>query len=165
MAENDHWKLLQGILSSFYYPPSSSCHHSSSFGWPPPSPSGDDVIYEQPPIRKHHYLQLAQMVRFDLSKQYILIIVTEECLSGIHRWSFLSSARRWSLKLNTLNWISPISPERIIEFRFQEALGLCNTSPWCCNSALSGCYDQMILFRKNPNSQMYLSKLTNIYFS
>ena len=51
MAENDHSKLLQGILSSFY-PPSTSCHHSPSFGWPLPSPSGDDVIYEQPLMQR-----------------------------------------------------------------------------------------------------------------
>ena len=74
MAENDHSKLLQGILSSFY-PPSTSCHHSSSFGWPPPSPSGDDVIYEQPlsqgPTRLQ-FLAFKALARINLPPSFTL---------------------------------------------------------------------------------------------
>ena len=117
-------------------------------------------------IWKHHYLQLAQMVRFHLSKWYITIIVTQ--WNKGHFWSI---ARRWSLELNT-SWICPISPEGIIEFRFREALGLCPgfaTQLWV--GVMISWYLSKFqnVFSKQPNifvqipKHTYLSKFPNVF--
>ena len=83
-----------------------------------------------------------------------------------------SIAHRWYFEFLRYPCWAPLEfryprAERIIEFRFWESLGLCNTPPRLCNPALSECYDQMVFVQISEfiflNSQTYFSKLSNVF--